>query len=197
MSSESTSALPPYRIRTAELPATALEHRAHHIVAANQRYQLSLGDSTGLTSTGVHLCRLAAGATSTTLHYHAHDDEWVYVLDAGGDGAVLLVWEGDPSVGGGSGGEEGAIVPREEALRTGDFLGFKAGVPRAHALRAGPAGDVVYLLGGSRLPVDVCYYPAQGKRMVTESTAPGAVAWTVRDEDAKRTARKAYPTVGR
>ncbi|KAI0703313.1 hypothetical protein C8Q76DRAFT_586464, partial [Earliella scabrosa] len=118
----------------------------HPVVSANHRYQVSLGDSTGLSKTAVHYCRLPAGATSTTLHWHSHDDEWMYILDAG-EGAVMLIWEGG----------EGEIVPREEAIKTGDFFGFKAGVERAHAFRAGTT-EMVYILGGSREPLDVTHY---------------------------------------
>ena len=51
------------------------------------------------------------------------------VLDAGGEGsgAVLLVWDGPLDSEGGK-SKDGEVVPREEPLRTGDFLGFKAGV---------------------------------------------------------------------
>ncbi|KAI0747236.1 hypothetical protein C8Q80DRAFT_1080656, partial [Daedaleopsis nitida] len=122
------------------------------------RYQISLGDSTGLTKTGVHLCRLPAGATSTTMHWHSHDDEWMYVLEADA-GATLLVWEPSGSgAGSGSGGaQKEEVVPREEPVKAGDFLGFKAGVVRAHALRAGTS-EMVYLVGGSRVPLEVSHY---------------------------------------
>nr|VWO97397.1 Mannitol dehydrogenase [Ganoderma boninense] len=83
MASPSDPQKTPYLVRTASLPLSALEHRAHPIDAANIRHQVSLGDNTGLTRLGVHYCRLAAGATSTTLHWHSHEDEWFYVLQAG------------------------------------------------------------------------------------------------------------------
>ncbi|KAH9930431.1 uncharacterized protein BXZ73DRAFT_101806 [Epithele typhae] len=96
-SPELTSGSPPYLIRTALLPPPRSK-------------PLSLGDTVGLTRTGVHLCRLPAGATSTTLHWHTHDDEWP-------DG-----WE---DKGKRERAQEG-VVPREEPVRTGDFVGFKA-----------------------------------------------------------------------
>ena len=165
-----------YLVRTADLPADALEHRIHPIVHTNHRYQLSLGDSTGLTKTAVHLGRLPAGATSTTLHWHTYEDEWFYVLEAGPD-AVLLIWEGAGEGGMEEGSEGVDVVPGEESVKKGDFLGFRAGVPRAHAFRAG-AEEMVYLIGGSREPLDISHYPAEGKsRIVGQGTE-----WTVEDK---------------
>lgn len=172
MSTSSGPLNPDYLVRTADLPPDALPHRIHPVVSTNHRYQLSLGDKTGLTKTAVHLCRLPAGATSTTLHWHMHDDEWFYILEAGSD-AVLLVWEGDnTSLKAGE-----AVVPREEGVKPGDFLGFKAGIPRAHAFRAG-AKEMVYLIGGSREELDISRYPAEGKSRITGRD----VEWTLEDK---------------
>ncbi len=191
--SPSTSA-PEYLIRTADLPLSAFDHRSHHVVTTNHRFQVSLGDSTGLTKTGVHFCRLPAGATSTTLHWHGNDDEWMYILDAG-EGSVLLIWEPPavplPSSTATATSGRANVVPREEALRSGDFLGFKAGVERAHALRAG-AKEMVYLLGGSRVPLDVTHYPEAGKRMVAEP-APGEVSWTVEEQHVVKVSGRTAP----
>ncbi|KAI0747253.1 hypothetical protein C8Q80DRAFT_1121841 [Daedaleopsis nitida] len=169
---EPTAPPPSYHIRSADLPLSAFEHRLHHVDRANHRYQISLGDSTGLTKT----------ATSTTLHWHSYDDEWMYVLVADA-GATLLVWE--PSVSG-SGSESGGVrkeevVSREEPLKAGDFLGFKAGVVRAHALRAGTS-EMVYLVGGSRVPLEVSHFPSAGVRQVTDSEGNGG-SWKAKDED--------------
>ncbi|RPD53467.1 hypothetical protein L226DRAFT_554071 [Lentinus tigrinus ALCF2SS1-7] len=170
MSATSPSSSQNYLVRTADLPSDALEHRIHPIVHTNHRYQLSLGDITGLTKTAVHLGRLPPGATSTTLHWHTHEDEWFYVLEAGPD-AVLLVWEGDSEV-----KDREVVVPREERVQKGDFFGFKAGVPCAHAFRAG-ATEMVYLIGGSREPLDISRYPAEGKSRIVSREAE----WTVED----------------
>ncbi|KAI0699046.1 hypothetical protein C8T65DRAFT_517364, partial [Cerioporus squamosus] len=125
----------------------------HPIANTNNSYQFPLGDRTGLTKTAVHLCRVPAGATSTTLHWHTHEDEWCYVLEADPD-AVLLIWEGPMDV---QDQDIEKVVPREESVKPGDFLGFKAGIPRAHTFRAGKK-DLVYLVGGSREELDVCHY---------------------------------------
>ncbi|TFK78532.1 hypothetical protein K466DRAFT_592775 [Polyporus arcularius HHB13444] len=49
MSTSTGSANPDYFVRTTDLPQDALEHRVHPVVGTNHRYQLSLGDKTGLT----------------------------------------------------------------------------------------------------------------------------------------------------
>ncbi|KAI0699050.1 hypothetical protein C8T65DRAFT_660212 [Cerioporus squamosus] len=173
-----------YLVRTAELSPDALEHRVHPVVNTNHRYQLSLGDKTGLSKTAVHLSRLPAGATSTTLHWHTHEDEWFYVLEASSD-AVLLIWEGE---GEGAVSKEGeAVVPREEDVKPGDFLGFKAGVPRAHAFRAGTK-DMVYLIGGSREDLDISHYPAERMSRVVG----GDVEYTFEDKSVTISEKKPY-----
>ncbi len=181
---------PPYLVRTSSLALSALEHRPHPIDGANYRYQVSLGDSTGLTKLGVHFCRLPAGATSTTLHWHSHEDEWFYVVQAGED-ARLLVWEpsdGEQGLGGEAGVEE--VVPREERVRVGDFVGFKAGVRRAHAFKAG-GEEMVYLVGGSREALDVSYYPTAGRRQLIDSADLAGGNWAVEEKDVKPSGRKA------
>ncbi|KAI1784653.1 hypothetical protein LXA43DRAFT_1077303 [Ganoderma leucocontextum] len=194
-SSSEAAKKPPYLVRTSSLPLSALEHRPHPIDDANYRYQVSLGDSTGLTRLGVHYCRLPAGATSTTLHWHSHEDEWFYVLQAGED-ARLLVWEpnepgeAEKGEGGETHGRAQEVVPREERVRVGDFVGFKAGVRRAHGFKAG-GEEMVYLVGGSREPLDVSYYPTAGRRQLIDSADLAGGNWTVEDKDVKPSGRKA------
>ncbi|KAI0646681.1 hypothetical protein C8Q79DRAFT_963944 [Trametes meyenii] len=171
---------PPYLVRTTELPDAALRHLVHPMGSANRRHTLSLGDSAGLTKTGVHFCRLAPGATSTTLHYHTCDDEWYYIIEAGAD-AALLLWEPRE----GEGAEEArARGPREETIKAGDFLGFKGGVALAHGLKGGSEG-VVYLVGGSREVADNSIYPLLGSRILTDRSKGGVQAWSVQEENLK------------
>ncbi|KAL7283915.1 hypothetical protein ACG7TL_001187 [Trametes sanguinea] len=178
MTTSSSPPKPPYLVRTAELPASALDLRRHPMDSANLRYSLSLGDTTGLTRTGVHFCRLPPGATSTTLHHHTHDDEWYYILDAG-ERAVLVLYE--PPAEPGAGAKQ---APREEEIKSGDFIGFKAGAKhaRAHALRAG-SKEVVYLVGGSREPLDMSVYPLMEKRLVVDRSGGGIQTWAVDDKN--------------
>lgn len=151
---------PEYLVRTSDLPQSAFQRIDHFIAPDCHRLQARLGDLTGLTRTGVHLYRLPAGTTSMALHWHERAEEWMFVLDAG-TGGKLLVWEpqGEAS--------RGEIVPAEIEVQNGDFLGFRAGVERAHALKAG-ATEMVYLVGGSREAADVVHYPREGKRTDVE-----------------------------
>jgi len=73
--------------------------------------------------------RLPPGSWSSQRHWHAAEDEFVYVLE----GEVALVTDAG-----------------EEILRTGDFAGFKAGVRDGHHLQNRSDKDAVLLEIGSR-----------------------------------------------
>ncbi|KAH9848991.1 hypothetical protein C2E23DRAFT_841375 [Lenzites betulinus] len=160
-----------YLIHTPELGQDALRYQEHPMDSKIHHYSISLGDSTGLTKLGVHFYRLPPGATSTMLHYHTMDDEYYYIVDAGGDDAVLVTWEASEEAVAAdkSGGLNAAGVTREEPIKTGDFLGFKAGTKgvHAHALRAG-SKEVVYIVGGNRSPLDLVVYPSIGKSLLVD-----------------------------
>lgn len=104
-----------------------------------------LGSLVGLSRVGVNRLRVPPGKESFVYHSHYREEEWIYVLS--GHGVVEI---GDEKF------EVGA----------GDFVGFPA--PQvAHHLR-NPSGkeDLVYLVGGEVLDVDVADFPRLGKRMV-------------------------------
>ncbi|KAI0738578.1 hypothetical protein C8Q80DRAFT_1275556 [Daedaleopsis nitida] len=67
--------------------------------------------------------------------WHERVDDWVFILDAG-EGGKLLVWEPHCEK------TKAEIVPTEV--------------------------EIVYIVGGSREPVDVCHYPKEGKRVDIE-----------------------------
>ena len=162
-----------YLIHTADLPPTALTHKTHPLLPTCERYEYPIGDATGFTKTGVRLYRLPPGAQCTPLHWHSGEDEWMYVLDAGEGGAVLI-WE--PSS---KNDKEGVL--KEVTVKNGDFLGFKAGVERAHTLRAGTT-EMVYLVGGSRSDHDVCRYPLEGKKLTIDwPRGRQEPSWTLED----------------
>src|SRR3974390_1812136 len=93
------------------------------------RSRKRLGDAAGLTQFGVNLTTLKPGAASALRHWHAVEDEFVYMLA----GEVVLCEDG------------GEVV-----LLPGDAAGFKAGVPNGHCLVNRGAQDAVYLEIGSR-----------------------------------------------
>ncbi|WP_313101289.1 cupin domain-containing protein [Brevundimonas sp.] len=103
------------------------------------RRRRRLGDAVGLSQFGVNLLRLPAGAWSSQRHWHAAEDEFVWVVE----GEVVLVEEDGETV-----------------LRPGDCAGFKAGVPNGHKIENRSDRDAVLLEVGSRRPAeDACDYP--------------------------------------
>lgn len=106
------------------------------------RYTKSLGDATGLETLGVHLVRVKQGDDSTVYHFHRQDEEWVYILSGRGIAEI---------------GE------RKVEVGPGDFMGFVTD-SEPHLMRNPHPEDLVYLVGGNRVPLDVCDYPRIGKR---------------------------------
>ena len=104
-----------------------------------ERKRWRLGDAAGLSQFGVNLMRLPPGNWSSQRHWHALEDEFVWVLE----GEVVLVTD------------EG-----EQTLRPGDCAGFPAGVTNGHQLQNRSDRDAVVLEVGSRRPSEeVCDYP--------------------------------------
>ena len=101
------------------------------------RERTRLGDAAGLTQYGVNLLRLPPGAWSSQRHWHAKEDEFVYVLL----GEVVLVTNAG-----------------EEVLRAGDCAGFKGGDPDGHCLQNRGAVDATVLEIGSRIPDEYATY---------------------------------------
>lgn len=102
------------------------------------RERQRLGDAAGLDQFGVNLLRLPAGAWSSQMHWHTHEDEFVYVLQ----GEVVLV-----------------SADGETILKAGDAAGFKAGDETGHCLQNRTETDAVVLEVGSRNKEDKAYYP--------------------------------------
>ena len=108
------------------------------------RVRKRLGNAAGLDQFGVNLTTLKPGAASSQRHWHAAEDEFVYMLA----GEVVLC-END-----------GEVV-----LRTGDAVGFKAGVPNGHCLINRTDHDAVYLEVGTRASRERAEYPDIDLRM--------------------------------
>ena len=128
---------------TAAAIAALPEIRRVHVLnkRAIRNYK-ALGDAVGMRDIGVHLVRINPGDDSTEYHTHYCDEEFVYVL--AGRGVTEI------------GGRKYKIAP-------GDFMGFTA--PSApHSISNPYDQPLVYLLGGTRKPVDVSEYPRARKR---------------------------------
>lgn len=95
------------------------------------RHRWLLGDAAKLTQFGVNLLRLPAGQWSSQRHWHAREDEFIYILE----GEVVLVTNAG-----------------EEILRTGDSAGFKAGDQDGHHLQNRSGQEAVILEVGTRDP---------------------------------------------
>ena len=93
------------------------------------RLRKRLGNAVGLDQFGVNLTTLEPGAWSSQRHWHASEDELVYVLA----GEVVLCEDGGETV-----------------LKPGDAAGWKANVPNGHCLINRTDRDAVFLEIGTR-----------------------------------------------
>jgi uncharacterized cupin superfamily protein len=130
--------------RTAAIKAVDLTARASTIYPAELagplkgREKRALGDAFGLSQFGVNLTTLAPGAWSAHRHWHAREDEFIYVLD----GEIVLV------------DDDG-----EHVLKPGMCAGFKAGVANAHRLVNKSSASASYLEVGTRSATESVTYP--------------------------------------
>lgn len=159
----------PYLVRTSD-PEHELVPGSHPLDPKVFKHRLNLGDKCGLTQAGVHLNVVPPNNISTVPHWHSNEDEWFYIIKAGEDARIVL-YEA----------QEGKTTePREEAVKTGDFFGFPAGMKVGHAFKTGPDHELVYIVGGSRKGVDVVHYPEIKTKAVLDRT--GSVYWGVKEE---------------
>ena len=87
----------------------------------------------GLTRAHVSLDRIPPGKDSFAYHAHRYEEEWVYIL---------------------SGRAIADIDGQSHEVGPGDFMGFPTpGI--AHLLRNPFDADLVYLMGGEAVPLDV------------------------------------------
>lgn len=99
---------------------------------------LLFSDAGGLTQFGAFLEILPPGSRSSIKHWHANEDEMVFMLEG-----VALVHEGD------------TVTP----LHPGECATFRAGVARAHCLENVSNAPARYLVIGTRGPADTVTYP--------------------------------------
>jgi uncharacterized cupin superfamily protein len=102
------------------------------------RIKRALGNAGGLTQFGVNLTTLEPGASSAHRHWHAKEDEFIYVLE----GELTLVTEAG-----------------EEVLRPGMAATFPAGEANGHMLVNRTSTPATYLEVGTRSPDEDAEYP--------------------------------------
>jgi len=140
-------------------PAEVIEHAGtiypepyKSRVAGRRRRRL--GDATGLKNFGVNLVRLAAGGESSMRHWHAKQDEFIYMLE----GEVTLVTN-----------------TGRQKLGPGMAAGFAAGRADGHQLINESGRPAMYLEVGDRTAGDAVTYAdvdmalnmVEGKAVIT------------------------------
>ncbi|NET38307.1 MAG: cupin domain-containing protein [Cyanothece sp. SIO1E1] len=133
------------------------EFEFHHPLNPNSEvYLRSLSRSTGLNRIAVSLARIPAGKESFIYHAHSNEEEWLYILSGRG---ITEIGDAEYEVG------------------AGDFLGF--GLPQVpHHLRNPFDEDLVYLVGGEMVKVDIGTFPRHGKCAIRD----GEKAYIVDEE---------------
>lgn len=131
-----------YLLRAADIAARS-QTFSHPWNPRSEITGYQLAKSTGLRRVGVNLARIPPGKESFVYHSHWMEEEWIYVLAGRG---VARIDGSDYEVG------------------PGDFMAFPApGV--AHHLRNPFETELLYLMGGENLPMDVADFPELRKRM--------------------------------
>ncbi len=109
----------------------------------NSHYRgAALSRPAGMERAHVTLVHLPPGKDSFAYHAHMFEEEWIYILS--GRGIALID------------GVESEVGP-------GDFMGFST-PSVAHLLKNPFEDELVYLMGGESLSMDVIDYPDLGKR---------------------------------
>lgn len=101
------------------------------------REKRALGDACGLTKIGVNLTTLAPGKASSVRHWHAHEDELIYLLEGE---LVMITNEG------------------ERVLTAGMCAGFPAGEANPHTIENRAAIPARYLEVSNRVGGDDVEY---------------------------------------
>lgn len=112
-----------------------------------------LGDAAGLTQFGVNRLVLAPGAWSSQRHWHALEDEFVWVLS----GEVVMIDDSG-----------------EQPMVAGDCAGFPAGDRNGHHFVNRSGSEAVLLVVGSRNDDDYGEYPDIDMKFVRDPARPFA-----------------------
>ncbi|WP_416668709.1 cupin domain-containing protein [Egbenema bharatensis] len=108
-----------------------------------------MGRILGLTRTGVNFAKIPPGKESFVYHAHYREEEWIYILS--GDGIAEV---------------NGEVFE----VHAGDFMAFPTPSVAHHLKNAGNE-DLVYLMGGENVEVEIADFPHLGKRMFRRKDA--------------------------
>jgi uncharacterized cupin superfamily protein len=129
--------MPKIDIASVKLESSSGYPEPYRAVVAG-RLRQRLGNVVGLNQFGVNLTRLKPGAQSSQRHWHAAEDEFVFIIEG-----TLVLCENDG----------------ETVLKAGDAAGWKAGVANGHCLVNRSGQDAVYLEIGTRSEREQVDYP--------------------------------------
>ncbi|NYE59519.1 putative cupin superfamily protein [Duganella sp. 1224] len=115
-----------------------------------------ISEPAGLTALGAFVHVLAPGTRSSIKHWHAAEDEFVYVLE----GEVTVIEGTD-----------------EYLLGPGDAAAFPQGSAVGHYLWNKSAAAARCLVAGTRAPVDQVTYPDHDRVMLRDRALPDDI-WT-------------------
>ncbi len=129
----------------------------------------------GLTQFGAFVEILPAGSASSVKHWHANEDEMVYMLA----GEVTVI-EGDTAT----------------PLLAGQAATFKAGTPLGHCIRNEGTAEARYLVIGTRSAGDTVTYPDNDCILHFDRSGPTRTnRWTTHDGTASVSPYSAERTV--
>lgn len=112
-----------------------------------------LGRAAGARALGCSHIELPPGKRSWPRHWHAANEEAIFVLE--GVGTLLI---GDETI----------------EVRAGDYIALPAGPEAAHQMRNESQAPLRYLCFSTMIPTDICSYPDSGKVALFAGGAPGA-----------------------
>ncbi|MBD2531942.1 cupin domain-containing protein [Nostoc flagelliforme FACHB-838] len=131
--------------------ADSMQTFSHPWNANSEISGIYMGRTVGLKRTGVNFAVIPAGKESFVYHSHHCEEEWIYILSGRAMPAAGYAYaEID--------GEEFEVFP-------GDFMAFPT-PSVAHHLRNVGDENLVYLMRGENLDVEIADFPHLGKRMV-------------------------------
>lgn len=143
-----------YLVTAEDIAAMEGLQKTHFLNPNAKRINKSLGDLAGLTKLGIHIIEVEPGCETTEFHKHYHEDEAVLILAGSGTARI-----GDDRL----------------SVKTGDFLGYRAG-GEAHTIENTGTEVLRCLVMGQRSDHDVADYPDQDKRIFRHVGLPWAIA---------------------